>query len=390
VATRYACATPPGDSIGINHWHEVHAAVTATQFWPPLAAPLLNGIAVLLALGFHRNRAALVLAILTFSSLAVAGVVAAEQVDRGADAARMFAPWLLLAAAAMPERGLLARRNLVLLLLLAVATWLTLAAPAHVWPGLRGALPFGLLPWSAGAVAAGLTFAAAALCVLRWVLHGAPMEAGLGIVLALTGLALLPTMHLDGMRAALGLAGVGALFAVLYASYRMAFVDALSGLPNRRALDEALARLSGSYALAMADVDHFKLFNDTHGHAAGDRALQAVAQQLRRTRSGRAFRYGGEEFCLLFSGARSRGAAKACEEARARVAAMRVRVRSEPSTPRGGQAIKRVDAGEVQVTISIGLAARDAQTRLASEVLKAADQALYRAKAKGRNRVVGR
>jgi GGDEF domain-containing protein len=293
---------------------EVATTVTATGFWPPLAAPLLNAIALLLALGFHRNRAVLVLTILTFSSLALAGMTAPEQLERGADAARMFAPWLLLAAAALPERSLLARRNLFLLLLLAIAAWLTLAAPPHVWLGLRGALPLGALPWSVGAIAAALTFTAAGLCVLRWILIGAPMEAGLGIVLVLAGCALLPVLQLDAVRTSLALAGLCSLGAVLYASYRMAFVDALSGLPNRRALDETLARLSGEYAIAMVDIDHFKQFNDSHGHDAGDRVLQAVAQQLRRTHSGRAFRYGGEEFCLLFTGARVRDAATACEE----------------------------------------------------------------------------
>jgi diguanylate cyclase (GGDEF)-like protein len=372
------------------HGLGVTASVTATEFWPLLAAPLLNGIALLLALGFRRNRAVIVLAILMFSSLALAGVVAPEQGERGTDAARMFAPWLLLAAAAMPERRLLARRNLVLLLLLAIAVWLTLAAPAHVWPGLRSALPFGMLPWSTGAVAASITFLAAALCLLRWVLHGAPMEAGLCIVLALVGLALLPVLRLDAVRYAFALAGAGALSTILYASYRMAFVDALAGLPNRRALDEALARLSGDYALAMVDVDHFKQFNDTHGHDAGDRVLQSVAQQLRSTRGAGAFRYGGEEFCLLFTGARMHSAKQACEDVRERIEQMRVRVRSAPSKPRRGQAVKRNDPSEVKVTISIGLAERNAELRAATDVLKAADTALYKAKAKGRNRVVAR
>ena len=364
--------------------------MTATGFWPPLAAPLLNGIALLLALGFRRNRAVLVLTILTIASFALAALSAPEQIERGADAARMFAPWLLLAAAALPERSLLARRNLLLLLLLAIATWLTLTAPPHVWPGLRGALPFGALPWSAGAIAAALTFLAAGLCVLRWVLNGAPMEAGLGIVLALAGFALLPVLHLDAVRASLALAGLCSLGAVLYASYRMAFVDALSGLPNRRALDETLARLSGEFALAMVDVDHFKHFNDSHGHDAGDRVLQAVAQQLRRTHSGRAFRYGGEEFCLLFTGARVREAGKACEDARARIEATRVQIRSAPEKQRRKTDARRRDLTEVKVTASIGLAAREGQMRYPSDVLKAADQALYKAKAKGRNRVVTR
>jgi diguanylate cyclase (GGDEF)-like protein len=363
--------------------------VTASEFWPLFAAPLLNGIALLLALGFRRNRAVIMLAVLAFSSLLLADV-APDQNDRGQEAVRMFAPWLLLAAAAMPERRLLARRNLILLLLLAIAIWLTLAAPERFWPWLHRVLPLGLLPWSAGTVAAALTFTAAALCLLRWVLHGAPMEAGLSIVLAVAAFAMLPTLRIDVERHAFALAGAGALSAILYASYRMAFVDALAGLPNRRALDEALARLSGNFALAMVDVDHFKQFNDTHGHDAGDRVLQAVAQQLRATRGASAFRYGGEEFCLLFTGARMLAAKQLCEDARERIENMRVRVRSAPSKRRRAQPERNPDAGQVRVTVSIGLAERDAQNRAATDVLKAADQALYRAKSKGRNRLVSK
>lgn len=356
-------------------------------FWPAWAAPLLNGAAFLLALGFRRNRAVLVLIVLTFSSLALAGVALPHAEFRGADAARMFAPWLLLAAAALPERGLLARRNLALLLSLAIAVWLSIAASDRLWPGLRHALPIGFLPWRAGAVAAALTFAAALVCLLRWVLSGVPMEAGLGIVLGVAGFALLPSMGVSETSMALALAGAGALLAVLYASYRMAFVDALSGLPNRRALDETLSRISGDYALAMVDVDHFKNFNDTHGHDAGDRVLQAVAAELRRERRGRAFRYGGEEFCLLFSGARSREAVRMCDETRRRVEQMRVRIRPAPAKPRRGQAVRRIEAVDAKVTVSIGVALRDAATRAVGEVLKGADEALYRAKSRGRNRV---
>ncbi|HTI95781.1 MAG TPA: GGDEF domain-containing protein [Rudaea sp.] len=359
----------------------------ALAFWPAWAAPMLNGAALLLALGFRRNRAVLVLAVLTVAALALAGIGHVDAGERGIDAARMFAPWLLLAAVALPERGLLARRNLALLLLLAVAAWLTFAASDRLWPGLRSALPFGLLPWSAGKVAAGLTFAAAFVCMFRWLRHGVPMELGLCVVLGLAGFAMLPnfdTIH------ALALAGASGLLTVLYASYRMAFVDALSGLPNRRALDETLARLTGDYALAMVDVDHFKSFNDTHGHDAGDKVLEAVAGELRRERRGRAFRYGGEEFCLLFAGARSRDAVRMCDQTRRAVEQMRVRIRSAPKKPRGGQAVKRREDVETNVTVSIGVALRDAQTRLASDVLKAADQALYQAKLRGRNRVVAR
>lgn len=356
-------------------------------FWPGWAAVMLNAAAAMLAFGFRRNRAVMVLAILTLCALAVTGDAVVSGHARGPEALRMFAPWLLFAAVLMPERGLFARSSLALLLAAALVSWLTLAASGVVWDFLRQALPLGLLPWSVGSLACALVLLAASLCVLRWVLLGAPIQAGLAVVLGLAAIAMLPSAQIRISASALAAAGAVALVAVLYALYRMAFMDALAGLPNRRALDETLSRLSGNYALAMVDVDHFKRFNDTHGHAAGDRVVRSVAQQLRRTRGCRAYRYGGEEFCLLFAGSGVRNAARVCEDLRRRIEAMRVRVRASTS-PRRGQAVKRTPPGEAKVTVSIGLALRDADARLPSDVLKAADQALYRAKSKGRNRVV--
>lgn len=359
----------------------------STAFWPTLAAPLLNGIALLLALGFRRNRAFMVLALLCTASIGLAGFGSELLFERGIEAFRMFAPCLLLAAAAMPERRLLARRNLLLLSLLGLAIWLTLTAPAHIWPGLRDAFPLGWLPWRSGSIAAAIVLIASAVCVVRWILLRAPMEAALALILMVVAIALLPMTRIGGASELLAITGAIAVAAILFASYRMAFVDGLAGLPNRRALDEELARLSGDFALAMVDVDHFKKFNDQHGHAAGDRALKTVADQLKMTRGATAFRYGGEEFCLLFTGARVGQANEACEDLRKRVAAMRVRIRSNTGE-RSKQTAKRKDAAEVKVTVSVGLAQRADDLRSATDVLKAADKALYSAKAKGRNRVV--
>ncbi len=361
--------------------------MTSTEFWPALVAPVLNGIALLLALGFRRNRAFMVLAILCCASLGLAGVGRALLLERGGEAFRMFAPGLLLAAAVMPERRLFAKRNLLLLSLLTLAVWLTLSAPAHIWPGLRDAFPIGWLPWRSGSVAAGIVLTAAAVCVARWIVLRAPMEAALAIMLMLVAIAMLPVMRVGGASELLAIAAAIAVMAILFASYRMAFVDGLAGLPNRRALDEELARLSGDFALAMVDVDHFKKFNDQHGHAAGDRTLKSVADQLKATRGASSFRYGGEEFCLLFTGARVGQAQESCENLRVRIASMRVPIRSNPGR-KNSQAAKRKDASEVKVTVSIGLAERSEDRRSAIDVLKAADKALYSAKAKGRNRVV--
>src|SRR5690606_7272478 len=98
-------------------------------------------------------------------------------------------------------------------------------------------------------------------------------------------------------------AGVILVLGVFQETWKIAYVDQLTELPGRRALEEALARLDGRYAVAMVDVDHFKKFNDTYGHDVGDQVLRMVAANLREVGGGgRAYRYGGEEFTILFPG----------------------------------------------------------------------------------------
>src|SRR5439155_9485473 len=90
-------------------------------------------------------------------------------------------------------------------------------------------------------------------------------------------------------------AGTIEIVALLQESHQLAFRDELTGLPGRRALDERLRALRGRYALAMVDVDHFKKFNDTHGHDVGDQVLKLVAGRLAEVGGGGiAYRYGGE------------------------------------------------------------------------------------------------
>lgn len=346
-----------------------------------LAAHTLLAVAALLALGFHRNRALQLLLLLLLAALALA-----DGRPRLVEAALRFIPLLLVACALLPEPRLLSRRHLALLLAIGTLGGIAWAGPAHVHRGLADAaawLVFNLPAPRGASLLAGL---AAGLCLLRWTFTGRPMEFGLVAVLAL-GAAALGYGGSAGGDIAFAAAAATAILSVLYASYRMAFIDPLSGLPNRRALDETLGRLSGGFALAMVDVDHFKQFNDTYGHDAGDLVLRAVGRALRRHGGGRAHRYGGEEFCLVFEGSRVKQAAAACEAAREAVQALRIAVPA-PSPKRGKiSSIKRPEV-QVSVTISIGLATRGEGRRGTSEVLKAADQALYRAKGKGRNRVV--
>lgn len=159
-------------------------------------------------------------------------------------------------------------------------------------------------------------------------------------------------------------------------------IDGLTGLHNRRWLDETVGRLvdrhsrdSRPFCVAMVDVDHFKRYNDTYGHAAGDRVLvtlsRVMARNLRPTDL--AARYGGEEFMVLFPGTDITGANTAAERLRESVAHTIVRLSEGGELP--------------PVTISVGIAQLQPEQQ-AAELVKTADTALYAAKGSGRNRVV--
>jgi diguanylate cyclase (GGDEF)-like protein len=191
-------------------------------------------------------------------------------------------------------------------------------------------------------------------------------------------------------------AGAILVVAMLQESHRLAFNDELTGLPGRRALQEAMAGLGPRYALAMADVDHFKSFNDTHGHDIGDQVLKLVAARLAEVGGGgRAFRYGGEEFTVLFPNLTLAEAMPHLEAIRASVEAYRMAVRAEDRPKKKEEGEKRRAAGDdsllpdkmLSVTISIGGAEPGEGAPTPTQVLKAADEALYRAKRGGRNRV---
>jgi diguanylate cyclase (GGDEF)-like protein len=166
---------------------------------------------------------------------------------------------------------------------------------------------------------------------------------------------------------------------------REARTDALTGLPNRRAMEEFIlielkrqSRLGRPTALVVCDIDHFKYVNDERGHDVGDRTIRAVGERLRSLVRGgdRVGRWGGEEFLLILPETSSADAAALAE---------RMRLAVEVATGFTDNAAR--------VTISLGVAAASARadepTTLAFDrALKMADRALYQAKATGRNRIV--
>ncbi len=186
------------------------------------------------------------------------------------------------------------------------------------------------------------------------------------------------------------LAGLLPVIALVQNSYFIAYIDELTELPGRRALNEDLSRVRGKYVIAMLDVDHFKKFNDTYGHDIGDQVLRMVASKIRDVGGGgRPFRYGGEEFSILFPGKNMRETFPHLSRLREAIDDTRMILRSKNRPEKRPEQIRppKKPWQEVHVTISIGMAESNDQLQTTDEVIKGADEALYKAKEKGRNRI---
>jgi diguanylate cyclase (GGDEF)-like protein len=232
---------------------------------------------------------------------------------------------------------------------------------------------------------------AGAFIALAYAARHSTFEGSLLWVTAASALALLAWRGPHAATLAFASAQLVLLIGLVEDSYRLAYHDELTGLPGRRALEEALRALDNDYTIAMVDVDHFKRFNDRHGHAAGDQALRMVAAELQKVGGGgRPYRYGGEEFAILFPGMTPTDANEALEDLRSAIANRRFALRSpdrpkkRPEPPRKSSRPPRL----ISVSVSIGFAGPTARVSDGHAVLRAADRALYRAKNKGRNRVV--
>lgn len=164
---------------------------------------------------------------------------------------------------------------------------------------------------------------------------------------------------------------------------RRALIDELTGTYNRRFLEEALAKLvvpddrrrGQVLSLMVIDLDHFKKVNDTYGHQVGDLVLKTVAQTLNKTLkdSDVLARYGGEEFVVVLPRTDTVGAVAVAERLRVAVAGLSLR-RLAPVAPE-------------RVTISVGVASCPVHATTVAELVHAADEALYKSKSEGRNRV---
>jgi diguanylate cyclase (GGDEF)-like protein len=231
-----------------------------------------------------------------------------------------------------------------------------------------------------------------ALCFYR---RRSQVEVGFFWILILSGIACskLPLLSCQGAVDLFCVSSGVILFVAMVEQFHgLAYRDELTGLLSRRALQDKMAGLGRNYAMAMVDIDHFKRFNDRFGHDAGDELLRLVAAQLQAAGGGSsAYRFGGEEFTLIFPG-------RTAEEAEPHLENLREAIKNRRFTPRHwtrprkkpvkGKAKRKKSPKSVGVTVSIGCSMRSTEASTPEQVLKRADEALYKAKRGGRNRVV--
>jgi diguanylate cyclase (GGDEF)-like protein len=358
-------------------------------------------VGVVLGWVFNRSRIVFALLILALADRALVQFAAGEAAAVGAgrivfNAVALLLPLNLLGCAVITERGVLTLRGLarlipILLQLIAIAViclpdlrdlaaWLEyrfVATPLTAWTSI--AQP-ALVAYSLAFILQGV----------RFIRHQNAIDSGFlwALVASFIGL------HGNrwGWPATNAFATAGLIFIVALheMSYRMAYHDELTGLPARRAMNEALLKLGGQYAVAMVDIDHFKQFNDRYGHDVGDQALRMVASRLAGVSGGgKAFRYGGEEFAVIFPGKSAAQAIPHLESLRKTVGTSAFvlrnpgRPRKKPEKPKPASGTRHA----VFITISVGVAAADDRRASPHQVIKAADRALYRAKNAGRDQV---
>jgi len=396
--------TVPAAALLLLHWFNgsgasLPAPLIGLQLYAPYAALLLAGF---ISVWFNRGRALLGLICLGIAQV-VFGALQSGEFDSDLVASTYgvlcaFVPVNLAALALLPERGLFnafgLRRFFLIIAQVAAVTLLLRAGFTEFadWlaePGVR-------VPWLAldpitprALPIIALAFVASAI---QAVLRDNPIDGALCGAIIAFALACYSSQQPTDFGLLMSTAALLIMIGVLQDSYRMAFRDELTGLPSRRALNERMMSLTHRFTIAMLDVDHFKRFNDTYGHETGDHVLKMVAAKLEQLGSGgRAFRYGGEEFALVFPSRNARRVLRELEALRERVADHRMALRDpqRPAEAKAGRNQRGTGGAKqsVTVTVSIGLAEANDAHRTPEEVLQAADRALYRAKEKGRNRV---
>ncbi len=392
------------------------AALLAHSGWITLPGLSLNFLSycvliggMLLAWRFHSSRIFLALLVLYLSQQAIlllAPVHTGSVFPSAMAALGVLIPLNFIFVALMPERGFMVSNVAFGLLLIfvqsvfvAVLARGTNAQAVHDRHGMSPALPNYVF----------LAFAAAGLLLLARSLRSRrPADTAFfwSVIACFLSFYFHSVTRISVVYSLAALSIVA--ISVVETSYLFAYHDELTTLPSRRAFNDALHRLQAPYTIAAVDIDHFKNFNDSYGHDVGDQVLCLVAVKLARvTGGGHAYRCGGEEFTILFPGKTSSEVVPHLDQLRLAIenahfhrrGTERRQVLRGPdrrssrsrNRARKADAIRQLartaPAESISVTVSIGVAAGLSEVADTQDVLQAADNALYRAKANGRNRV---
>jgi diguanylate cyclase (GGDEF)-like protein len=354
-------------------------------FIPAMLAFLVIG----LSLYFNRSKVFFYAAMVVIANAAL-GLRWAET-DLSYALLSGLLPLQLLVLILLPDRGIISVRAIPAYasMLLSAAFAVVIVMNSPVWAThllLTDWLPARYFDWTQlSQTVLAISFLVFLYTLVLCFLRPSPqISAGLGVVIML-----IAQMHSGDVSASLNVFSTAALIiclnSVTQESWRMAYLDELTGLPGRRALREKFQQINGLYTIAMLDVDHFKKFNDTYGHDTGDAVLQMIAAKLSRvTGGGLAYRYGGEEFAVVFKGKNSRDSVQHLQALR-EIIANSAFVINRGSRRRSDKRAKLKKNIAVAVSVSIGVADSNAGASSPWDVLKLADNALYRAKQKGRN-----
>ena len=304
-----------------------------------------------------------------------------------------LAPILLLILTLLPDRGIFTMQAIPAYALLAGVTVFSIlvVTTSPAWAShlvLSDWLPAKYFDWTRQSqtvliISCLIFYSLLTLCILKPSPH---LSAGFGVFVMLT-----VQLHFGDLGRSLNVFSSMALLMCLYAiiqeTWCMAYLDELTGLPGRRALREKFQNISGLYSVAMLDVDHFKKFNDNYGHDAGDAVLRMIAAKMARVSGGGiSYRYGGEEFSIVFAGKNLGDAMHHLETLRESIATTPFII-NRVSRRRNDLKTRSRKSKSVKVTVSIGVADSSASSSSAWDLLKLSDKALYRAKGKGRNLV---
>lgn len=363
----------------IPHWPK------AVQSLLSYAPYLMVALGIFISVFLNRIQPILLLLTLAVVNLAMTYFLPDHTAKTDVLAATAFYPLLasfvplnLLLWSLLPEKGVMSKPYVLMLLVIFVAQgfgfyWLMANLPMDML--LMLAKPMGVsgvaLPMVPFLITLGVWFA----IVLRNAFSDMPkvLDNTVIFVLILLAFGLNQYASFGALAWLTSVASGLIILSLVFDAHQIAHTDQLTGMRGRRALYERFSGLGRRYAIAMMDIDHFKSFNDRYGHDIGDNALKLVADQLSTTPIGYPYRYGGEEFTLVFPG-------KTAEQILPVLETLRKQISQVPLS-----VIEKGQKAETQVTVSFGVAEKTERNQQPQEVMKLADEALYTAKKSGRN-----